>query len=163
MNQHTPDLLRCPIEPRHCLILDGGMKTSGHVQDGTLSCGKCASRCVIQSGIPRLLTTHDSAISDIKHREMTSRDRSYRDRKATKFTLRNGELSELDAFSQGIGDCRGLDAVDVGCGIGEMTRVLHRAARVAALDFSFGALLNFNAPPAGTGIDPGRCLSITLG
>jgi SAM-dependent methyltransferase len=142
------DLLRCPIDPRHLLTLDGGVANNGYVDEGTLSCANCASRYVIESGIARLLITDDTEISEIKQREIASRDTSYRRRKTTKFSLRDGELSELDAFFQGVGDCRGLDALDVGCGVGEMTRVLHPAARLVAVDFSPEALLNFDAPPS---------------
>lgn len=147
MNQQLGELLRSPVDPHHPLTLDAGKETNGRIQESTLSCRICWSHYQIRSGIPRPLTKDDGAISQIKRREMRSRDTSYCHRKATTFTLRDGELSELDAFSKGVGYCRGLDTVDVGCGIGEMTRVLHQAARAVTLDFSFEALMNFDAAP----------------
>lgn len=52
-------------------------------------------------------------------------------------------LPELDAVTKAAGDCRGLTALDAGCGWGRMTPALRHASHIVALDFSRQGLLHF--------------------
>jgi SAM-dependent methyltransferase len=72
---------------------------------------------------------------------MEARDRASAQR--TAWDLPIERVTELDAIRRAVGAVEGLDVLDAGCGVGMMTRAVDRAARIAAVDFSWQGLLKF--------------------
>lgn len=64
----------------------------------------------------------------------------------TQYKLSTWFYPELDAVTKAVGDCRGLVALDAGCGWGQMTGALESASRVVAIDITADRLAAFQTP-----------------
>ena len=149
MRESLLDFLRCP-ECIGALQLRAESRQSEELLTGELACSQCAARFPVVAGVPRMLhaqaATTRTQRSFGKQWQMHSQGSFERDSIYSKSRhecledfCRAFRLQDL----QGLRDCLILDA---GCGSGELTADLGRAApgaTVVGMDFSEAALVAF--------------------
>jgi len=138
MNAWVVEWLACPADFRALQLL-GTPASSGSIAEGELRCASCGCSYRVIAGIPCLIGSADDALSELQQHEQQMREGEYG--RNERYVSEIERLPEIDAVRSALGDCAGLNVLDAGCGIGEMTRLAQDAARVVAVDFSRAGLL----------------------
>jgi uncharacterized protein YbaR (Trm112 family) len=143
MDRHLVSLLCCPHDNQYPLDLVANPTDGATIVHGELHCPTCGARYPIEEGIPRLVVVDEGEGSEIMRQEMTLREQILRKKikNAHPLVVNMERLPELDAFQRAVGNCRGLVALDAGCGEGAMIPALKGASRIIGLDLCWSALL----------------------
>lgn len=148
MDRHLVSLLCCPQDHHYPLDLAANQTDGAAIVHGELHCPTCGARYPIEEGIPRLLVLGEDEGSEKTRREMALREQILREKiqNAHPPVVEMERFPELDAFRRAVGDCRGLVALDAGCGEGATIPVLEGAASITGLDLCWSALLRVATP-----------------
>jgi SAM-dependent methyltransferase len=149
MRESLLDLLRCP-ECTGALYLRNERREHGEIISGELACGECSAKFVVADGVPQMLRAKDGTTRTQRSfgKQWRLHSQGSFERNLIYSKSREECLEDFrTAFSlQDLSRLRNCVILDAGCGSGELTADIGRAApgaTVIGMDFSEAAQVAF--------------------